>query len=188
MRAFARSPLAEKMMLKPTLLFTAAAAALATATPAQADEVFGGILFHDVDTRITASGGVEDGVDFQLGYRSDRIVGSDNQWVPSFYAFVSANTAGHTNFAAAGFSWKFGDRIYIRPGVGLAIHDGPLSPEPGRSDLGSRILFEPELGVGVQVNDRLSVEAAWVHLSHATLFSGQNPGQDNIGVRLNYRF
>lgn len=174
--------------MRSLLLATAAAAALSAGSPVQAGEVFGGILAHDVDTVITRSGGVEDGVDFQIGYRSDRVGGSDNQWVPSVYGFVSVNSAGHTNFAAAGFSWKFGDRLYIRPGVGLAIHDGPSSFEPGRVDLGSRILFQPELGVGYQVSDQFSIEAAWVHLSHATLFSGQNPGQDNIGVRLNYRF
>jgi hypothetical protein len=50
------------------------------------------------------------------------------------------------------------------------------------------VLFEPEIGVGVEVTERMSVEASWVHMSHATLFSGQNPGIDNIGVRLNYRF
>ena len=52
-------------------------------------------------------------------------------------------------------------------------------------DFGSRILFEPEVGVGAQVNDRLSVEASWVHMSHAQLFGRENPGIDNFGVRLN---
>ena len=42
--------------------------------------------------------------------------------------------------------------------------------------------------VGVQVNDRLSVEASWVHMSHAQLFGRQNPGIDNVGVRLNLGF
>jgi hypothetical protein len=50
------------------------------------------------------------------------------------------------------------------------------------------VLFEPELGIGAQVTDRLSVEASWVHMSHARLFSRQNPGIDNLGVRLNLAF
>jgi hypothetical protein len=33
----------------------------------------------------------------------------------------------------------------------------------------------------------MSVEASWVHMSHATLFSRQNPGIDNLGVRLNLK-
>ena len=50
---------------------------------------------------------------------------------------------------------------------------------------GSRVLFEPEIGIGTQVNGRLSVEASWVHMSHAQLFGRENPGIDNLGVRLN---
>ena len=38
--------------------------------------------------------------------------------------------------------------------------------------------------MGARINDRLSIEASWVHMSHAQLFSGQNPGIDNLGVRL----
>ncbi|WP_366926204.1 acyloxyacyl hydrolase [uncultured Sphingomonas sp.] len=41
--------------------------------------------------------------------------------------------------------------------------------------------------MGVRIGERLSVEASWVHLSHARLFSSQNPGMDSFGVRLNYR-
>ncbi len=52
-------------------------------------------------------------------------------------------------------------------------------------EFGSRVLFEPELAVGTQLNDRMTIEASWVHMSHAQLFSGQNPGIDNLGVRLN---
>ena len=32
---------------------------------------------------------------------------------------------------------------------------------------------------------RLSIEASWVHMSHAQLFGRENPGIDNLGVRLN---
>ena len=41
--------------------------------------------------------------------------------------------------------------------------------------------------MGARVNDRLSLEASWVHMSHATLFSHENPGIDNLGVRLNLK-
>ena len=54
-----------------------------------------------------------------------------------------------------------------------------------RIAFGSRVLFEPELGIGTRINNRLSVEASWVHMSHAQLFGGENPGIDNLGVRLN---
>ncbi|WP_367120115.1 acyloxyacyl hydrolase [Sphingomonas sp.] len=47
------------------------------------------------------------------------------------------------------------------------------------------MLFEPELGVGMRLAPRLTAEASLVHLSHGQLFGGQNPGIDNVGVRLN---
>jgi hypothetical protein len=170
--------------------FAAAAAAFAfAAAPAQGQELFGGILAHDVDTGLTKSG-FEEGVDFQLGWRGEKIgflraVGS-----PQPHAFVSLNSAGDTHFAAAGISWKLGGRVYVRPGIGLAVHTGPERVVPGddRIDFGSRVLFAPEIGVGARLNDRVSVEASWVHLSHAQLAGPQNPGLDTIGVRLNYRF
>ena len=49
------------------------------------------------------------------------------------------------------------------------------------------MLFEPEFGIGTQVSDRLSIEASWVHMSHAQMFGRQNPGIDNIGMRLNFK-
>ena len=165
-----------------------AAALLAVAAPAQASEVFGGLLAHDVDSPLT-KGGLEDGADIQLGWRGNRMGTLGLIGAPSPYVFASAATGGGTHFAAAGLSWRIGGRLFVRPGLGLAVHtrsrDGVASGL--RTDLGSRILFEPELGVGVQVSRRLSVEATWVHVSHAQLLSRQNPGMDSFGIRLSWR-
>jgi lipid A 3-O-deacylase len=171
------------------LSLSLAAAAVLGASPASAAEVFGGVLAHDVKTGLTKSG-FEDGADIQLGWRGDRIAALGFIGGPSPYVFGSLSIAGDTNFAAAGLSWKLGQRLFVRPGVALAIHNGPGRVVPGdeRIDFGARILFAPEIGVGYQVTDRVSVEASWVHLSHGQLFSRQNPGLDSIGVRLNYRF
>ena len=100
--------------------------------------------------------------------------------------FLALNTAGETSYAAAGLSAKFGDRVFIRPGVGIAIHTGSADnfQRTDKIAFGSRTLFEPELGIGAQLSNRASIEASWVHMSHATLFSAQNPGIDNLGVRL----
>ncbi|HEX8512906.1 MAG TPA: acyloxyacyl hydrolase [Allosphingosinicella sp.] len=172
--------------------FAGAALALPLALaagPAESAEIFGGVYVHDVDTGLTKSG-IEEGADFELGWRGDRIGFLKAIGSPRPQAFVSVNSAGNTHFAAAGISWKIGGRVYFRPGIGLAVHTGPGTVVPGddRIDFGSPILFAPEVGVGAQVSDRLSVEASWVHLSHAQLFGPQNPGLDTIGVRLNYRF
>jgi len=154
--------------------------------PAYAGEVFGGLYAHDVKTPLDKSG-IEGGADVQLGYRGGRIGHTPLQ--P--YVFGALNTAGNTSYAAVGLSAKFGRSIYIRPGVGLAIHTGSAEkfqgPTDDKIDFGSRILFEPELGIGTRINDRLSIEASWVHMSHAQLFGRQNPGIDNFGVRLNLR-
>jgi len=153
--------------------------------PAQAGELFGGLYVHDLDTPLTRSN-IESGVDVQIGWRGGRIGSTPLQ--P--YAFAAVNTAGETNYAAAGISAKFGKQLYVRPGVGIAVHTGS-SGNFQRTDkiaFGSRVLFAPELGVGVQLSERVSVEASWVHLSHAQLLGGQNPGIDNIGMRINVRF
>ena len=158
-------------------------AAVSLAAPAHAGELFAGLYAHDVDW-ITASG-LEHGVDVELGWRGGRILGALGG--PRPHAFVSLNSAGQTHFAAAGLSWRIGNPVYVRPGIGLAVHTGPGRDDPTgrRIWFGSRILFEPELGVGVQLNPRVSIEASWVHLSHAQLFSDQNPGLDTVGLRLN---
>jgi hypothetical protein len=176
--------------MKQFVLSGATAALLALPpTPAAAQEVFGGIYSHDVKTGITKSG-FETGTSILVGVRGGRIEALRFVGRPSPYAFGSVNSEGNTNFATAGLGWKIGDRFYARPGIGLAVHDGPSHAVPGdgRIDFGSRILFELEMGVGAQLSEAVSVEANWVHLSHAKLFSPQNPGIDNIGIRLNYRF
>ncbi|MEO7563735.1 MAG: acyloxyacyl hydrolase [Sphingomicrobium sp.] len=154
------------------------------ASPAAAGEVFGGVFIHDVDTPLTKSG-IEGGADIMAGYRFGKIAATPIQ--P--YAFIAVNTAGETNYGAIGVSAKFGDKVYIRPGLGLAIQTGSTKnfsdPTNGKIDFGSRILFEPELGIGVRLAPRATIEASWVHMSHATLFSRQNPGIDNFGVRFN---
>jgi opacity protein-like surface antigen len=159
------------------------------AAPAHADQIFAGAFIHDVATPLTRSG-QEGGVDVQLGWRGDGIQALRAIGAPSPHVYGSANSRGDTNFASAGVSWRFGDMLYVRPGIGIAIHDGKNRDNvtPDRIDFGSRILFAPELGVGVQVSERVSVEASWVHFSHATLFSGQNPGSDNFGVRVAFGF
>ena len=155
------------------------------AAPAQAGEIFGGLYVHDIESPLTASG-IEGGADIQVGWRGDGIGRTPLQ--P--YAFAALNTAGNTNYGAIGISAKFGRQIYVRPGLGVAVHTGSAGnfQRTDKIAFGSRILFAPELGIGTQVNDRLSVEASWVHMSHAQLFGRQNPGIDNVGVRLNFAF
>ena len=174
--------------MKASILTGLAIAAAAIAAPAQAGELFGGLYAHGSIHR-DPGGSPEGGVDFQLGYRGGPII--DGTGLEP-YVFGALNSRGDTSYAAAGLSWKFGDRVYIRPGLGIAVHTGSTrntdNPFNDKIEFGSRVLFEPELGIGARVSERMTVEASWVHLSHATLFGRQNPGIDNIGARLNYKF
>jgi len=178
----------------PIRLIAAAAAAIPAVTPmtASADEVFVGAYIHEVETPFTLRTD-ESGADIELGYRFEPEENLAFLGRPSPYVIASVNTEGDTSFAGAGLSWKLGGGpAWVRPGIGLVVHDGPserYSPVDGkRIDLGSRVLFAPEIAVGIQLSKSLSVEASWVHISHARLFNwGQNPGIDMMGARLTWR-
>lgn len=173
--------------MRKAYLLAALAMTAGLSHPALADEIFAGAGSQDIFTPLAADTGAK-GVDFQIGYRGDRIEGLSFIGKPAPHIFASINSAGDTSFAAIGLSWKIGDRIYARPGIGIAIHDGPkleFAPDGSKTQLGSRVLFAPELAIGVRLSRRVDLEASWVHLSHARIFSSlQNPGLDTIGVRL----
>ena len=162
-------------------------AAVTFPSAAQAAELFGGVHVHDVKTPLDDSG-IESGADLSLGYRGDTI---GHLWRASLqpYLFAAVNSDGNTNYAAVGLAAKFplGGSWYIRSGIGLAIHTGSAGKyyRTDKIAFGSRILAEPEIGIGTQLSRRFSVEASWVHMSHAQLFGKENPGIDNLGVRVN---
>ncbi len=165
--------------------------AILAAVPAtaRAQEVFVGVMAHGVDTPLTFDTG-ERGTDIQLGVRGRPIL---NAGVASLrpYALVSKNLSGNTSFAAAGVALTVGlPGFFVRPGVGIAVHDAPsyrVGADGYRTDYGSRVLFEPELGIGFTLLPRVDAEVNWTHLSHAQIFGAQNPGLDMIGTRLTLR-
>lgn len=167
------------------------ALALAAATPAGATEIFGGVFIHDVDLGLTACCS-EGGANIQFGLRSDplgRVLGGELR----AYGLGSVNTDGGVAFAAAGLVVRYDltPSLYLQPGLGAAIHDGPGEKFQATNDrlyFGSRVLFQPELSLGWRMSERLSAELTWVHLSHAQLAGRQNPGTDDIGLRLVWRF
>lgn len=170
--------------------FAALILALGLSQPALADELVVGISSQDIVTLLAQDTGAG-GVDIQFGYRGERFAALSFIGKPSPYLLASVNSAGDTSFAAAGLSWKFGKKIYVRPGIGIAVHDGPklnFAPDGSQTQLGSRVLFAPELAIGLRLSERVDLEANWVHLSHAQSFSSvQNPGIDSIGLRLVFK-
>lgn len=176
--------------------FFAAAAAgglVCVSAPIAAQEVFAGVYVHEVDTPFSLPVN-EGGADIQLGYRWEKQEGLSFIGKPEPYVMGSLNTDSDTSYVAAGLSWKIGKGpVFVRPGLGIAVHDGPdrrIDPVTlRRTDMGSRVVFAPEIGVGAKLSDKWSVEASWVHLSHARIFdSDQNPGIDMMGARVTYRF
>jgi lipid A 3-O-deacylase len=155
---------------------------------ARADELFGGVHVHDVKTPIDESG-LESGIDFSLGYRASSV---GHLWSADLqpYIFAAVNSAGNTDYGAIGMSAKvpLGGAIYFRPGIGIAIHTGSAGKfyRTDKIAFGSRVLFEPEIALGTNLSRRVSVEASWVHMSHAQLFGRENPGIDNLGMRINF--
>lgn len=125
---------------------------------------------------------------------------------PRLTAKLQLNTGGRTNFASVGAEWRqhvLRGRLYGQIGIGLTLHDGyRYTPDPfvpgismqeamrrydiysRRTAFGSRLLFNPNLSVGVRLDDRWAVEVAFEHFSHAGIFSDQNPGINNLGIRL----
>jgi hypothetical protein len=163
---------------------------LAAAFPgeASAGEIFTGLHVHDVKTPLDASG-IESGIDFSLGYRGSSIGHLFTAELQP-YIFGALNSAGNTDYAAAGLEAKFplGHHFYFRPGIGIAVHNGSAGKyyRTDKIAFGSRVLFEPEIALGTQLGRRFSLEASWVHMSHAQVFGKENPGIDNLGVRLNF--
>lgn len=202
--------------MKTAMFAVAAAAALAIAAPACAGEVFVGVYKHDVTFIGNAVGlgaaGREDGFDVHLGYRTNKL--ENLRWLgkPQVHTMVSINSKNTSNFVAAGFDWRIElgqpGGFYFRPGMGLAYTDGKAGLPPAnapnltqaerdrrtylyyhRIDFGSKVLFEPELALGYQVSDKVSVELSYTHLSNGQIFhQGKNQGLDDAGVRLVYAF
>lgn len=188
------------------LLTTLAAAAIAG--PAAAGEVFAGVYAHDVDDGISY-GKFEDGAQIVVGARTTALDELEFLGRARVHLLAGVNTSGGTNYVATGLSWRFdlNERLYIQPGIGVAVHDGrvnlPSPNAPGltpeerlkrisdrqsKLDLGSRVLFEPELSLGWKATPRLSMELSWIHVSHARLAGHYNPGLGDVGVRLIYRY
>ena len=194
-------------MARLPFLTIVAAAGLAAA-PAFAGEMFTGLYAHDVDDGISY-GKFEEGAQIVVGARTTALDELSFLGKPRVHLLAGINTAGGTNYVATGLAWRFNlsERVYVQPGIGVAIHDGrvnlPSPDEPGitpqerlkrlndfqtKLDLGSRVLFEPELSIGWKATSRLSVELSWIHLSHGRLAGDYNPGVGDVGVRLLYRY
>jgi hypothetical protein len=173
----------------------AAAILIGAAAPAlaHAQEAWLGLSTPDARVGI-ADCCFEHGADVQAGLRTGPLVAAPRFGELRAYALGSANTAGGVPFAAAGAAWRWPagtSGFYLQPGLGAAVQfgsDARRQLRPNRLYLGSRVLFAPELSVGWRGAGRWGVEATYLHLSHAQLAGRQNPGLDDVGLRIVYAF
>lgn len=176
----------------PTRLNFLAAAAAAILLPLQAaaqenliHEIRGGILAHDVD--MWAAGSVEGGAAFngELAFRAfGNLLGG--QLRPA--VGLSVTGGERTSYGYADARWEYtAGSFFFGVGLGAAVHDGELRREPGRKDLGSRVLFHVPIEAGIQLNEVNRVSVYFEHVSNAWA-ADPNPGMDNIGIRLAHRF
>src|ERR1043165_5136204 len=136
------------MRARAVFIFPALAALVRA--PAAREELFAGVLFHDVHLPVS-KGGFEGGPEIELGYRSKRLAGLGFVGGPSLYVRGALAASGGTDFVSGGLSWRLGHGpVYVQPAFGIAVQTGhmPVFNNGGRRlDLGSRVVFEPEIAV-----------------------------------------
>ncbi len=187
------------------------AVSLASAAPAEAggiggifDEVKLGLL--DADTGI---GGpkVESGLDIngEVLFTAPQwfVSPDDPPWLRGLLAprptvgFTYNTNGGETSFIDINLNWSWHlarqllddhDCIYASFEFGGALNNSDLDPnDPNNKDMGSRGLFHLAVELGYDIDEHLNVSAYYEHFSNANLGT-TNPGMNNLGVRLGYRF
>ena len=147
----------------------------------------------------------DDTVDVQLTFRTRPL---PFHWAlrPRLTAKAQLSTGGRTDFFSLGAEWRqhiLRGRGYGQIGIGVTLQDGyrftpdPFAPGLGadearrryaiystRVGFGSQVLFNPNASLGVRLDRRWAAEVTWEHFSHRQIFSQQNPGIDNVGIRL----
>jgi lipid A 3-O-deacylase len=128
----------------------------------------------------------------------------DPEWVKILLAprpdiGFTANTAGGTSFGYIGLNWTADfaqnllndhDGLYFSFGFGGAISNSDLSGNDEGSnnkDMGSRGLFHLYTELGYRVTEHVNLSVFYEHYSNAGLGT-TNPGMNNLGMRLGYRF
>ncbi len=149
-------------------------------------EVKIGVLAHDVP--IVAADNIEGGVDLNAEILFARL--SPKSWNFRPHLGVQVNTSDDTSQIYAGFTTThyLTDNIWGAFSGGGTLHNGETT-ELGqdRKAFGTEVLFRLALEVGVDVTDHASVSLYYDHESNAFL-SDNNPGIDNVGVRLGWKF
>jgi hypothetical protein len=120
---------------------------------------------------------------------------------PHLNAVVSLNSAGRTDFAAAGLAWDhrlFGP-LYASLQFGAGVSDGIADPPAGAAGdydrshrllLGSKVLFREAAGLDWRLPGHWQVGLQYWHASNGLILGSHryNEGINDVGMRLGYRF
>jgi lipid A 3-O-deacylase len=177
-------------------LFALASSLLATgaARAGIIDQVKTGVLAHDIGI---LGSHIEGGAD---------VVGEVLFTSPAFLSVIgsprptlggSVNTDGQTDYAYLDLTWTATvwhtnpgteEGLYVGGFLGGAVHDGQLREvDDHNKDLGTRALYHLGVEAGYQLTPAYSIEAYFSHLSNADA-SSHNPGLNNLGLRVGFKF
>ena len=110
---------------------------------------------------------------------------------PRIYLGASVGTGDGVDQVYGGFSWTadITSRLFVELGLGGTVHNGKLDGGNGKGpDLGCRLLFREQIGLGYRVTDNWQILATADHSSHANLCDGPNDGLSHAGLAIGYKF
>lgn len=168
------------------------------------DELELGILDHSASF---ISSSVESGVDINGEVRFHQIDWFTDQASPDWAKLIldprptlgaSINTSGGTSAEYFGLTWgvtyannlfKPNDSVFGELGFGGAFQDGRVGPggDPNQIDFSTRALFHLSADLGYRFDPHIGLSVYFEHYSNGGL-ARPNPGLNNIGLRLGYRF
>lgn len=173
-------------------LFSLLLSSLTSATVAEPlgiiSEVRFGVLVHDVP--FIAADTIEGGVDLNAEILFTPLGIVPDNWNFRPHVGIQVNTTDDTSQAYLGLTTThyLTDNIWGAFSGGGTIHNGETSQfGEDRKAFGSQVLFRLALELGVDINDHASVSLYYDHESNAFL-ADENPGIDNMGVRVGWRF
>lgn len=165
-----------------------------TSTVAQSEPVAGisqikvGVLAHDAP--IIATDNIEGGVDLNAELIFVPLGLLPRKWNIQPHVGIQVNTTDDTSQAYFGLTTThyLTDAVWGAFSGGGTIHNGETSRfGEDRKAFGSKVLFRLALEVGVDVTEHVSVSLYYDHESNAFL-AEENPGIDNVGARLGWKF
>jgi hypothetical protein len=103
----------------------------------------------------------------------------------------TANFAGKTSEAYAGFAWDYDvtSRVFVEGGLGGSVNDAHtgLNVPPGYNAMGCNESFRESASLGFRLTQNWSVMGTVEHMSNAGLCP-PNRGLTNFGARIGYAF